>query len=341
LNGVAVYDTKSPLPPGLVSGVLFFGVVIAGSSYIIISKLNDFGAFAVTSVPVLIMIGYALLLGARLFRLRDDQSGDNLYYMGFLFTLTSLAVSLYQFSSAGSAEQIVQNFGIAIASTIAGITLRIIFNQMRRDPVEVESTARLELAEASRRVKRELESAILEFGYFRRMTQQSIGDALDEVKEGIGRAREQFSGEIEKFALTAGKPFEDASKRSGDTLDGLNERTVQILDVSRQLVEEGEQLTRSTTSIVTAMDALVTKLLAMQNPDHAIEAKLTPLIQGLTQAVGALSKNAESQAKSIETNLKHTQSVVVAVTQLLQEIRAEEAPARPLLRPLGAGRGDQ
>ena len=69
------------------------------------------------------MVGYAVLLGARLFRLRDDQSGDNLYYMGFLFTLTSLAVSLYQFSAAGSAEQIVQNFGIAIASTIAGITL--------------------------------------------------------------------------------------------------------------------------------------------------------------------------------------------------------------------------
>jgi hypothetical protein len=339
---VAIYDAKSPLPPGLVSGLLFFGVVIVGSSYIIISKLNDFGAFAVTSVPVLIMIGYALLLGARLFRLRDDQSGDNLYYMGFLFTLTSLAVSLYQFSSAGSAEQIVQNFGIAIASTIAGITLRIIFNQMRRDPVEVESTARLELAEASRRVKRELESAILEFGYFRRMTQQSIGDALDEVKEGIGRAREQFSGEIEKFALSAGKPFEDASKRSGDTLDGLNERTVHILDVSRQLVEEGEQLTRSTTSIVTAMDALVTKLLAMQNqPEHAVEAKLTPLIQGLTEAVGALSRNAESQARSIETNLKHTQSVVVAVTQLLQEIRAEDEPARPVLRPLSAGRGEQ
>jgi hypothetical protein len=338
---VAVYEPRPLLPPGLVSGLLFFAVVIVGSSYIIVSKLNDFGAFLVTSVPVLIMIGYALLLSARVFRLRDDQSGDNLYYMGFLFTLTSLAVSLYQFSSAGSAEQVVQNFGIAIASTIAGITLRIMFNQMRRDPVEVESTARLELAEASRRVKRELESAILEFGYFRRMTQQSITDALDEVKESIGQARDQFSGEIAKFALTAGRPFEDASKRSGETLDGLNDRTVQILEVSRQLVQEGEQLTRSTTSIVTAMDALVTKLLSMQNPEHAVETRLTPLIQGLTQAVTALSKNAESQAKSIETNLKHTQNVVVAITELLQEVRADEEPARQVLRPWGTSRSDR
>src|SRR5450432_2709227 len=91
------------------------------------------------------MIGYALLISlARGLRLRDDQSGDNLYYMGFLFTLTSLGVSLYQFSTTRAAEEIVQNFGIAIGSTIAGIGLRVIFNQMRRDPVEVEQRARLE-----------------------------------------------------------------------------------------------------------------------------------------------------------------------------------------------------
>src|SRR5258708_6900042 len=140
------------LPPGLLSGFVFFFVVATGAAYIVFAKMEGFSALQVTLVPVGVMIGYALLLGvARLFRLRDDQSGDNLYYMGFLFTLTSLAVSLYQFSDVGSAEQIVQNFGIAIATTIAGITLRIFFNQMRRDPAEVEHPSRLELAEASRK----------------------------------------------------------------------------------------------------------------------------------------------------------------------------------------------
>jgi methyl-accepting chemotaxis protein len=322
---MAASETRPVLPPGLLSGVLFFAVVITGSGYIIFSKLNDFGAFAVTSVPVLIMIGYAILLGARLFRLRDDQSGDNLYYMGFLFTLTSLAVSLYQFSAAGSAEQIVQNFGIAIASTIAGITLRILFNQMRRDPVEVEATARLELAEASRRVKRELESAILEFGYFRRMTQQSITDALDEVQESIGAAHQQFAGELQKLAATTSSPFEEASKRSGETLDGLNERTIQVLDVSKQLVQEGEQLAKSTTSIVQAIDALFAKLASHQSPEQIIDSKLAPMIESLTLAVNSLTASAETQARNAEINLEHAQSVVVAINQLLQEVHAVEA----------------
>jgi len=321
---VANYETRPVLPPGLMSGLLFFAVVIVGSGYIIFSKLDGFGALAVTSVPVLIMIGYALLLGTRLFRLRDDQSGDNLYYMGFLFTLTSLAVSLYQFSAAGSAEQIVQNFGIAIASTIAGIALRIFFNQMRRDPVEVEATARLELAEASRRVKRELESTILEFGYFRRMTQQSISDGLDEVKESLGAAREQFAGELAKLATTANKPFEEAFQRSAATFDRLNERTVEVLEVSRQLVQEGEQLAKNTTSIVKAIDDVFARLATHQTSDQIIQTKLAPMIQSLTEAVNSLKDSTESQARNVEVNLRHTQSVVVAVNQLLKEMHAAE-----------------
>ena len=319
---MAAYDFKPNLPPGLVNGLLFFAVVVVGSGYIIFSKLHDFGALAVTTTPVLIMIAYAGLLGARLFRLRDDQSGDNLYYMGFLFTLTSLAVSLYQFSAAGSAEQIVQNFGIAIASTIAGITLRIMFNQMRRDPIETEATSRLELAEASRRVKRELESSILEFGYFRRMTQQSMADAMDEMRESIGKAHQQFAAQLEKIAAGASLPFDESSRISGATLASLNKRTVEVLEVSRQLVQEGEDLARNTASIVQSIDGLFARLTAHRTSEEAIGTQLVPMIERLTDSVDALNDNAQNQSRSAEINLRHAQNVVIAMRELLIEIQA-------------------
>jgi hypothetical protein len=330
---MAVYGFKPNLPPGFVNGLLFFAVVALGSGYIIFSKQHDFGPVAVTMVPVLIMVGYAALLGARLFRLRDDQSGDNLYYMGFLFTLTSLAVSLYQFSAAGSAEQIVQNFGIAIASTIAGITLRIMFNQMRRDPIETEAASRLELAEASRRVRRELESSILEFGYFRRVTQQSITDTMDEVRESIGKAQEKFAGELEKLATSTSLPFAESSKLSGATLASLNKRTIEVLEISRELVQEGEQLAKNTTSIVRSIDALFTRLTAHQTSEEAIGTQLIPMIERLTESVDALNDNAQTQSRSAEMNLRHAQNVVVAMKELLIEIQATKRGIIP--RALG------
>src|SRR5580692_4406517 len=228
---MASTNSLRDVPPGLLSGLLFFAVVMSGAGYIVFSKLHGFSALQVTLVPVLIMIAYASALGlARLFRLRDDQSGDNLYYMGFLFTLTSLAVSLYQFSSEGSAEQIVQNFGIAIGSTIAGITLRIFFNQMRRDPVEVEHTARLELAAASRKVRRELESTVIEFSSFRRATQQTLTDAVDEIDGLLKEAKDRIVGQLKGFARDANKPLQDASKKSGDTVEELNARVLKTFE---------------------------------------------------------------------------------------------------------------
>jgi len=318
--------------PGPVSGTLFFGVVLTGCAYIVLSKLHDVAAVYVTVVPVAIMIAYALVLGfARFLRLRDDQSGDNLYYMGFLFTLTSLGVSLYQYSSVGSAEQIVQNFGIAIASTIAGIALRIFFNQMRRDPVEVEHFARLELAEASRKVKRELESTVLEFAYFRRATQQSITDSLEEVKALLSEAKTNFVGQLGQFAKDSSEPLEKASQKSGDTIEGLSARISSTLDnIAARLTEQSRLIADSSTATVQALDAVVSKLKAMQTPEQIIEIKLNPAIQGLSRAVNNFTKSADAHAQTINDNIRETQKLTAAATDLMEQARAESARLAPL-----------
>jgi hypothetical protein len=331
-------DVSRTMPPGLLSGIAFFAVVLLGCGFIVVSKLSDVRPAYVTLVPVLIMVSYALLLGAaRLFRLRDDQSGDNLYYMGFLFTLTSLGVSLYQFNtSAISAEAIVQNFGIAIASTIAGIALRIFFNQMRRDPVEVEHTARLELAEASRKVRRELESTVLEFAYFRRATQQSITDALDEMNSMLAEAKDKFVGQLTEFATNSSKPLEEASMRTGATIEEVNERVAGALEtLARQVANDSAHLSQSTEAIIKAINTVVAKLTALQTPDHIIEIKLNPTIQGLSRAVNTFSKSVEDHARSADSNLQQTQKLSQEIMSLAAKLRADEtARASSLVTPI-------
>jgi hypothetical protein len=104
----------------------------------------------------------------------------------------------------------------------------------------------------------------------------------------------------------------------------LNERTVQVLEVSRRLVQEGEELAKSTTRIVKSIDALFAKLASHQSSEQVIESKLAPMIDSLTRAVNSLNASAETQAKNAEINLDHAESVVAAVDRLLQEIHASE-----------------
>jgi len=311
----------------IANAIIFFSVVVCGCLYIIDAKLHGVSAFFVTFGPVVIMVAYALLiLLARPLRLRDDQSGDNLYYMGFLFTLTSLAVSLYQFNADGAAELIVQNFGVAIASTITGIALRILFNQMRQDPVEVESHARMELADAARRVRRELDNTVLELAGFRRAAQQAIMDGFDETKEKVDQVGERLLSGLETVTQRSAEPLEAASKQSGMTLEELTRSVVSSLEAAAQhLSGETERLSHSTASVTGVLEALSQRLNAMSTPDQVIEIKLDPAIERLSQVVTAFSANTEAQTASATALQKE---LATRDALMWQAIEAAQAAAK-------------
>lgn len=119
----------------------FFVFVFAiGATSIITAKGLHADQFTTTAIPIAIMIAYIIyILRFSQARARDDKSGDNIYYLGFLFTLVSLACTLYQFSADDtSAYTIVSNFGIALFTTITGLLGRIFFLQFKASPIVVE-----------------------------------------------------------------------------------------------------------------------------------------------------------------------------------------------------------
>jgi methyl-accepting chemotaxis protein len=306
-----------------ISAIVFMLFVVAGAVYIIAAKLGGVGRTYVTLVPVLTMIGYAVLIwSARSLRLRDDQAGDNLYYMGFLFTLTSLGVSLYQFNAARAAEEIVQNFGIAIGSTITGIALRVIFNQMRQDPVEVERIMRLELADAARRVRQELDSAVVEFGYFRRTAQQSAADSFDHVAVKIDEIATRLLAGIADVASRSSIPLQDASRRSADTIADASGMLAETLAATAgQLAADMEGLSKSVFDIAAAIDAVAAKLERLQTPDGVIEVRLDPVIGTLTGAVDRFAAESDRQAETLRDAVEAARSAAEGSSKSIAVLR--------------------
>jgi hypothetical protein len=312
---------------------VFMGVVALGCIYILVAKLAGIDQFFVTFVPVAIMLTYALVIYlARSLRLRDDQSGDNLYYMGFLFTLTSLGVSLYQFSATRAAEEIVQNFGIAIASTITGVALRVVFNQMRRDPVEVERMMRLELAEAARRVRRELDSTVVEFAYHRRSAQQAATDSFRDIAEKFDEIVGKFQGTLEDITAKLASPLEAASRQSGDTLGELSKTLATTLGESaQQLGTETDRLAIRVQATAIKLDEIITKLGAIETPESAIKAGLEPLTQALAFAVERLSQPPASAATVKEAVEASSGALAATIDQFRMDSQAHIALLQSML----------
>jgi hypothetical protein len=321
-------ETGSPNDAGQSSGpnvVLFMIFVAAGCAYIVLAKLKGVEPFYVTFAPVGIMIAYALLISlARGLRLRDDQTGDNLYYMGFLFTLTSLGVSLYQFSATHAAEEIVQNFGIAIGSTIAGIGLRVIFNQMRRDPVEVEQRMRLELAEAARRVRRELDSSVVEFGYFRRNAQQSAADSFNLMTERFDDIVAKLLASLEEVTAKLSVPVAAAARQLEDATGEATRSMGATLSANvGRLSAETETLSSRVVAISGALEEVAGKLNAMQTPDRVFELRLEPAMQALALAADRIAAHSDAQAKSVTDALAIANTAAERSIDLVSALRED------------------
>lgn len=217
--------------------IAFFIVAAIGIVFIVAAKLSHLDPFEIVIVPVALMLAYAcIMLAIPKLRLRDDQAGDNLYYLGFLFTLTSIGVSLYQFTGAASADEIVSNFGIAVTSTITGLMLRIAFNQMRSDPAQVERVSRHELSDASRRLRRELDTITREMSALGRTTHQKTRDILDvqlelvtAVKDLLSEAKSSLNDvNRNELATKAFHQLEEITEAVRTSRDGLK----QVIDGS-------------------------------------------------------------------------------------------------------------
>ncbi|EJB02325.1 hypothetical protein Rleg9DRAFT_7361 [Rhizobium leguminosarum bv. trifolii WSM597] len=312
--------------------VLFALTTVGGMVFIGTAKLWGWSTAVVTVVPLLLMATYflaSLLLAG--FRLHNEQAGDNLYYMGFLFTLSSLGVSLYLFAGETSIDTIVRNFGVAVTSTIAGVTLRILFNQMRRDPLDIERSARHELAEMTRRVRTELDASSREFSNYRRVSNQMLSEGFDEIARQAEKNGEDIRKAIESLSREAIKPIQDAAHQLSAVIENhnkiINDRNS---DAAAKLTETTSQLSVIIDKFGDAVEAVGKRLGDIRPPEDVIKIELSPAIESIRQMTETHLKRMEEESKRERSHLDQTKEALQPLRTLEEKLdRIADALEKP------------
>lgn len=282
--------------------VLFGLLTLVGIVFIWTAKLYALNTGVVTAIPILIMLTYLVLsLIANGLRLHNEQAGDNLYYMGFLFTLSSLGVSLYRFTGDVSIDEIVRNFGIAVTSTICGIAFRILFNQMRRDPVDIERSVRHELAEMTRRVRSELDSSAREFSSYRRTSSQMLVEGFEEIAVQAERTGEAVQKAIETLSKESIKPIQEAAQSlatiSENNLALFEKRALKATEIAEAATERLDQTTSQIAGIIESLahsiETLSDKMAKMKAPDEVLKIELQPVLEAFK--IACIEQNKQSE----------------------------------------------
>jgi len=114
------------------------------------------------ALPVALMCLY-IVLGLR--RAPDDvgdeRFADSCYYLGFIFTITSIVFALFDLPAIGTRiEDIAVRFGAAMVSTVLGLCVRVWLVTFRRDAADATEEAADAVMDASLRLREQLAIAL-------------------------------------------------------------------------------------------------------------------------------------------------------------------------------------
>lgn len=278
----------------------FLFASLGGGGILIAMKAYEVPQLWVTIAAVAIIGGYLVAVTAiPQLRLRDDVAGDNCYYLGFLFTLASLSFALYEFAERPEVSVIISNFGLALGSTMAGVLLRVTINQVRKDVLETEEDARMELAQAVMRLRAKIDDTVLALDGFFHIARQTIEEqinasanhaasALDEAVEKVGSSTDRVLGRIDEA-------FEQFSNHSAQ----LNEASAQT---------------------VKGLGSLVKKIDKIEAPSDLVSRRFEPAMEKAAQAIermdGLLRNEEEIRSKTADKSL----ATVERIEQVIEKI---------------------
>lgn len=272
-----------------------------GAAAIFAAKAANIPAATVAGAAMLVMVGYAALVQlSGTGKLRSDQAGDNCYYLGLIYTLVSLAYAIFTFNPAETAATIVSGFGIALATTIMGLVLRVFFNQTRVDLVQTEDSARLELAEAAGRLKSELSGIIISMNDFGRETRQSIDELRASTMKSMADAQTAaiagIQATVDQANAAMSEQAQEASSRA-KRLSAATDRVVQAIEEHAASIEAAQStmsnLTASLGGIQKAAEAIKEAIAPLATTTNELRGTQSQLLQGnqkLGSAVDELVK---------------------------------------------------
>jgi hypothetical protein len=242
---------------------LFLGFALLGFAGIFIAKYTGFPGLW-TAVGALALLATYAILAFRLdgFKANPDSLGDNCYYMGFLFTLASLSAALVALDREAASgrgdllEALIGSFGVALFSTIGGITLRVVFMQMRREIVDLEEQLRTELQRSASLLKDQLASAVMDLENLRIRTKQVMDQHTDEAAVGFSRVADKLVG----YVTSAGSAYSAASERLAVNADRVASEIERLVNRVDKIDVPSDLLTRQVDDARVRIHALASAL---------------------------------------------------------------------------------
>ena len=278
---------------------------LSGTALILLIRLVFTGNSGAI-IAVLIASFIIFLLGLYYYKSSDKdpgRAGDDLYYLGLLFTLVSLSyalVSLFILSPEGDLERrtydLIGGFGIALASTVVGILARILLQDIETrsvggDPGLNDSGDLLAL-------RRQLREATDAFSHFTRMT-------LNQAEQTAVHSDRLIKEFNERMSAGSRHGLEEVATSWREVVQKMEAQSEQAIDRSeKNWLTLAERLEATFGTLATHLEATAARINALGETAANVTTGLDEHAAEIVKTQEALVRGAQQWRHELETSVK-------------------------------------
>lgn len=289
-------------------------------------------------LPLGVMMLYIVVgLRRKKREISDEKFADTCYYLGFIFTITSIIFSLFDLPQIGTRmTAIAVRFGAAMVSTVLGLGVRVYVVSFRRDLEDAVRSAEEELIEAFGRLRERAAVTFEKLAAFETRVDAAASASIAKVQGGVEQLTQSYGETLTSFFSTLTESNHKAFQAS------LGEVRQSSLNLAKSVEVYSGAMQGNLQSLegkVTQFAEVITRRLAQTTfPDDYFAERLAKPLEalghstmGIARQVDHAAANVDQAANSLRTGLATLQARAGDVEGALDQVVTLASSQKALL----------
>ena len=278
-------------------------------------------------IPLVLMAAYVVLgLKRQDQEVSDEKFADSCYYLGFIFTISSIILSLFDLPNIGTKMQdIAVRFGAAMVSTVIGLVVRVYLVSFKKDVADALKDAEEAVIDASQQFREHLVIANERLRDFHSAVDVAAKETIERVNIHLEALSKTHTERLVQFFAEVTEGNQAAFK---ETVSEVRKATVRL---SGSVDSYSEAMLANIGSIEAKVnsfaDAVAGRLQNMTFPDDYFVKRLAEPLQQVRDDTSALSGGVKEAtgavaeaAKVLEVALRQLQDKASSTDEAMESV---------------------
>ena len=259
--------------------IVFLTIYIVG--LVILYFASKAHPLIMIGLSIVLMLLYAIYAYSYVESTNLSQIADSAYFLGFLFTLSSITMALVNYVSSGEAiGNIVNMFGFALLTTIMGLLIKLLLERIKPSVSDLTEKTFNEFEKTVFRFDQHLSSTADKFKMFGQSVVDKLDEHVDQITEQLDVVVNQSTQKLKDYIEESGQTLSDSMKESGEKFSNVLNKASDEMDLPTDFFT----------------NQLKEPLLNMKDQINSFNSELTEVIK----SQGTIARNTEKVSQVVE-----------------------------------------